>query len=187
MVRTAPWFSGPELGLQGPILPPPVEPSLPSPTSTALSLGGSKHGATSRERLGRGLAGTTGQRRGLRLLSLLLLLHLSLHPPHASSSAGCPAHGPPPNAAARPRQLHCSTLGAAGWGSGVSSAAGGCPCLEGTLVRRGSAQSRCLEELSRCRRAPLQTAVPRAAHPRKLVRCRRACLFLLFNVCAFSS
>lgn len=96
VVRTAPWFTGPELGLQGPILPPPVEPSLPSPTSTALSLGGSKHGATRSERLRRGLAGTTGQRRGLQLLSLLLLLQLSLHPPHASSSARCPAHGPPP-------------------------------------------------------------------------------------------
>lgn len=51
--------------------------------------------------------------------------------------------------------------------------------VEEAVVRCGSAQSRCLEEL--------QTLCPEPCGLWKLVRCRRACLSLLFNVCAFSS
>uniref|UniRef100_A0A8C0BJ10 Uncharacterized protein n=1 Tax=Buteo japonicus TaxID=224669 RepID=A0A8C0BJ10_9AVES len=51
--------------------------------------------------------------------------------------------------------------------------------FEEAVVRCGSAQSRCLEEL--------QTLCPEPCGLWKLVRCRRVCLSLLFNVCAFSS
>lgn len=133
VVRTAPWFTGAKPGLQGPVLPPPVEPSLPSPSSTASSQGGSKHGANTQRAWAGGSQAPRGSAGGSSC-SLLLLLQLSLHPPHASSSAGCPAHGPP--LPAPPRLPRC------GWrGFGCLPAAGGCPCLEGALRGAGASRS----------------------------------------------
>lgn len=145
VVRTALWFTEAKPGLQGPVLPLPVEPSLPSPSSTASSQGGSKHGANAE----RGWAGGSQAPRGSAggsSCSLLLLLQLSLHSPHAASSAGCPAHGP------HPCQLHRGSLGAAGGGSG------GCPCSEGALYAvalRGAGASRSSQAAGeRCCRPP---------------------------------
>lgn len=173
VVRTAPWFTGAKPGLQGPVLPPRWSPPCPAPPARPHPRVAASTVPTQRE-VGRGLAGTTGQRWGLQLLSAAA--SPAQPPPTPRLLLGrVPSTRPPPASSTTAPSVRLA-------GVRVSPRCGWVSLLGG-----GSVRSWCLEELSGCRRALLQTAAPAAAHPRKLVRCRRACLFLLSDVCAFSS
>lgn len=123
-------------GQAGPPGPCPATPggALPAqPLQHGLIPGWQQARCQHRERWAGGSQAPRGSAGGSSC-SLLLLLQLSLHPPHASSSAGCPAHGPP--LPAPPRLPRC------GWrGFGCLPAAGGCPCSEGALRGAGASRS----------------------------------------------